>query len=122
MGHAEVVLQRLSKNFIDSQVSYVYEQICQDKLWELSAKGELPGILERVGRWWDGSHEIDVVGVSEEDNLLVLGGVNSGQVRSELIFSRSWSRNLLLSIGIKKRERSYTCCSVFMGFVKICRR
>ena len=29
--------------------------------------------MEKVGRWWDSSHEIDVAGLSEEDNLLVLG-------------------------------------------------
>lgn len=73
MGHTEVVMERLAKNFIDSQVSFVYEQICQEKLWELSAQGKLPGLLERVGRWWDNAHEIDVVGISEADNLLVLG-------------------------------------------------
>lgn len=73
MGHPDVVLNRLAKNFIDNQVSFVYEQVCQDKLWQLSATGKLPGILERIGRWWDNSHEIDVIGISEEDKLLVLG-------------------------------------------------
>lgn len=73
MGHTDVVMNRLEKNFIDSQVSFVYEDICREKLWELSATGKLPGLLEKVGRWWDSSHEIDVVGLSEADNLLVLG-------------------------------------------------
>lgn len=73
MGHSDVVTNRLLQNFTDNQVSFVYEQICQDKLWELSANGKLPGILERIGRWWDNSHEIDVVGVSNADKLLVLG-------------------------------------------------
>ena len=73
MGHPDVVMNRLERNFIDSQVSFVYEQICREKLWTLSAEGRLPGLLEKVGRWWDSSHEIDVAGLSEEDNLLVLG-------------------------------------------------
>ena len=73
MGHPDVVMNRLERNFIDSQVSFVYEQICREKLWTLSAEGKLPGLLEKVGRWWDSSHEIDVAGLSEEDNLLVLG-------------------------------------------------
>lgn len=73
MSHSDVVMNRLSKNFIDGHVSYVFEQICQDKLWNLSANGKLPGILEKIGRWWDNSHEIDVVGLSEADNLLVAG-------------------------------------------------
>jgi len=73
MSQSDVVMNRLSKNFIDGHVSYVFEQICQEKLWNLSANGKLPGILERIGRWWDNSHEIDVVGLSESDNLLVAG-------------------------------------------------
>lgn len=73
MGHQNIVLNRLKRNFIDNQVSFVYEQICQGKLWNLSAEGKLPGILERVGRWWDNTHEIDVAGLSEADRLLVLG-------------------------------------------------
>ena len=73
MSHSDVVMNRLSKNFIDGHVSYVFEQICQEKLWNLSANGKLPGILERIGRWWDNTHEIDVVGLSESDNLLVAG-------------------------------------------------
>ncbi len=73
MSHSDVVMNRLSKNFVDGHVSYVFEQICQEKLWTLSAEGKLPGLLERVGRWWDNSHEIDVVGLSETDNLLVVG-------------------------------------------------
>ncbi len=73
MLHSDVVMNRLSKNFIDGHVSYAFEQICQEKLWNLSANGKLPGVLERIGRWWDNSHEIDVVGLSESDNLLVAG-------------------------------------------------
>ncbi|MFV0636999.1 ATP-binding protein [Mitsuokella sp. WILCCON 0060] len=73
MGHTDIVLNRLKRNFIDNQVSLVYEQICQEKLWSLSAEGTFPGLLERVGRWWDNAHEIDVVGLSEADQLLVLG-------------------------------------------------
>lgn len=73
MGHADVVMNRLEKNFIDSQVSFVYEDICREKLWELSVTGKLPSLLDKVGRWWDNSHEIDVVGLFEADNLLVLG-------------------------------------------------
>lgn len=73
MGHSDVVMNRLEKNFIDCHVSFVYESICREKLWELSATGKLPCLLEKVGRWWNNSHEIDVVGLSESDRLLVLG-------------------------------------------------
>ena len=73
MGHTEVVMNRLERNFIDNHVSFVYEEVCKEKLWELSAAGKFPGILEKIGRWWDNAHEVDIVGISEADNLLVLG-------------------------------------------------
>lgn len=88
ISHSDVVLNLLSKNFVDGHVSYVYEQICQEKLWTLSAKGLLPGLLERVGRWWDNSHEIDVVGLSEKDDLLVVGECKfwKGPVGSNILY------------------------------------
>lgn len=73
IGHPEVVHNALDSGFIDNHVSFVYEQICQKKLWELSAKGVFSCALERIGRWWDSCHEIDVVGLSEKGHLLVLG-------------------------------------------------
>lgn len=73
MGQTTVVMNRLAKNFIDNQVSFVYEQICREKLWQMSAEGKFSCLLEKIGRWWDNTHEIDVVGLSETDKLLVLG-------------------------------------------------
>lgn len=73
-GHEEMVLNRIKKSFIDRHVAYVYEDICRDRLWELSAQGDVPVFLEKVGRWWDASErEIDVVGLSETDNAIVFG-------------------------------------------------
>lgn len=73
-GHKEMVLNRIEKSFVDRHVAYVYEDICRDRLWELSAQGDVPVFLERVGRWWDaGEREIDVVGLSEVDNAIVFG-------------------------------------------------
>lgn len=73
-GHKEMVLNRIKKSFIDRHVAYVYEDICRDQLWDLSAQGDIPVFLEKVGRWWDASNrEIDVVGLSESDNAIVFG-------------------------------------------------
>lgn len=48
MGHTDVVLHRLQRNFIDNQVSFVYEQICQEKLWRSRLRENCPGS-------WNGS-------------------------------------------------------------------
>lgn len=69
-------------------MSEVYKQICLEKLWSLSTKGLFPDILERVGRWWDNSHEIDVVGLSENDDLLVVGECKflKGSIGSNILY------------------------------------
>ena len=73
-GHQELVFRRIQSNFIDNRVRFVYEDICREQLWKMSAAGELPCLLDKVGRWWDNAgNEIDVVGVSEIDGILILG-------------------------------------------------
>ena len=73
-GHQELVLRRIKQNFIDNRVSFIYEDICREQLWKMSADGDLPYLLDKVGRWWDNAgNEIDVVGVSEDEGILVLG-------------------------------------------------
>lgn len=74
LGHGELVLDRLKKSFIDRHVAYVYEDVGRAQLWALSAQGVVPVFLEKVGRWWDARDgEIDIVGLSEVDNAIVLG-------------------------------------------------
>ena len=74
LGHGELVLDRLKKSFIDRHVAYVYEDVCRAELWDLSAQGIVPMFLEKVGRWWGAKDgEIDIVGLSEADNAIVLG-------------------------------------------------
>lgn len=73
-GHQELVLRRIQQNFIDNRVSFIYEDICRERLWKMSAEGDLPCLLNKVGRWWDNAgNEIDVVGLAEDEGVLVLG-------------------------------------------------
>ena len=61
------------EELIDRHVAYVYEDVCRAQLWDLSAQGIVPVFLEKVGRWWDAKDgEIDIVGLSEVDNAIVL--------------------------------------------------
>ena len=70
-GHTEVSLKALHANFVDGHVSYVYEDVCREAVWQLSASGAIPFALERVGRWWDDKHaEVDVVGIGDGDALI----------------------------------------------------
>lgn len=72
-GRTAVVEKRIREHFIDGHVAYVYEDVCRERLWDLEDSGELGFVPERVGRWWSGSDEIDVVGLSASEGRAVWG-------------------------------------------------
>ncbi len=72
-GRTVAVEKRIREHFIDGHVAYVYEDVCRERLWGLADSGELGFVPERVGRWWSGSDEIDVVGLSASEGRAVWG-------------------------------------------------
>lgn len=72
--HTEVVIEKIHQNFIDNHVSYIYEDICREQIWEMSADGSLPFMVNKVGRWWDNkNNEIDVVALNDESQEILFG-------------------------------------------------
>ena len=72
-GHAEAVKGKIERNFIDGHVSYVYERICQEKVWDKAADGTWPFVPTKVGRWWGaGDVEIDAVALDDQGSSLAL--------------------------------------------------
>lgn len=72
-GRTAAVEKRIREHFIDGHVAYVYEDVCRERLWGLADSGELGFVPERVGRWWSGGDEIDVVGLSASEGRAVWG-------------------------------------------------
>lgn len=72
-GRTAVVEKRIREHFIDGHVAYVYVDVCRERLWDLVDSGELGFVPERVGRWWSGSDEVDVVGLSASEGRAVWG-------------------------------------------------
>ena len=71
--HAEAVKGKIERNFIDGHVSYVYERICQEKVWDKAADGTWPFVPTKVGRWWGaGDVEIDAVALDDQGGSLAL--------------------------------------------------
>jgi hypothetical protein len=71
LGQTDAIMARIETNFIDSHVSYVYEDVCKQKLWEIGANGAMPFLPEKVGRYWDKNIEIDAVALSETENSIM---------------------------------------------------
>lgn len=55
--------------------SKVYEKICQEILWE-QKDNIFP--FERVGRWWEGDKEIDIIATNNQTKEILFGEVKWG--------------------------------------------
>lgn len=67
-------MRKITEHFMDGHVSFVYEDICREKLWQLSAGGNWPFYIQKVGRWWNNKDaKIDLVALDEEDGNIIFG-------------------------------------------------
>lgn len=66
-------MTKIRQSFIENHVSFVYEEICAEKLWQLSVEGSLGFLLNKVGPWWNKDEEIDLVGLCADGNSIVFG-------------------------------------------------
>ena len=73
MDKSDIVLKKIKSNFIDNHVAFIYEEICIQKMWEMVADGRFEAQYTKIGRWWNNSAEIDIVGLNEEENSIILG-------------------------------------------------
>lgn len=69
-GRSSIVLDRIRNGFIQNHVSYVFENICRENIWELYADEYM---ITRVGRWWNNRQEIDVVALDESGDDILFG-------------------------------------------------
>lgn len=65
MDDIQYVMNKVKGHLIDNHISFVYEKICMEKLWRMSAENKLPFEILRMGRWWNSSEEIDIVGIND---------------------------------------------------------
>lgn len=72
-GNTAIVMDKIKKGFISNQVSFVYEDICREKMWEMNAEDKWPFHFTKIGRYWDSQTEIDIAAVDTESNNLILG-------------------------------------------------
>lgn len=72
-GETEYVMSRIKEGFVQNYLSFVYEDVCRDKIWQMSVNGELGFNVNRVGRYWGAKiGEVDIVAIDDKnDNILV---------------------------------------------------
>ena len=84
-GEVDTVLKKIKQGF-PLYLSTVYENVARESALIWSRQGRLPFRLNRVGRYWEKDAEIDLVGLDEENDVILFG-------------EAKWT-NRLMSIGI----------------------
>jgi AAA+ ATPase superfamily predicted ATPase len=79
-GNQELVMKKIRRNFIDSHVSYIYEAVCREELRRLNGEGNQGPwpfrryfYCDKIGPWWDGHFEIDLVAFDSEGRDIIFG-------------------------------------------------
>ncbi len=72
-GNAQIVMDKIKKGFVSGQVSFVYEDVCRQKMWQMNADEKCPITFSKIGRYWDKNTEIDIAAIEPEDKELILG-------------------------------------------------
>lgn len=72
-GHEELAMKKIRSNLIDSHIAYVYEDVCTEKMWQLNADNTWPFNFDKVGRWWNGNTEIDIMAIDTHGNDIIFG-------------------------------------------------
>ena len=73
-GETKFVLSQIKKGFVQNYASFVFEDVCREKMWELSAADTWDFHFDKVGRYWGAkAGEIDIVALDSAGEDLVLG-------------------------------------------------
>lgn len=72
-GNTQIVVEKIKKGFISGQVSFVYEDVCRQKMWHMNADGVWPFTFSKIGRYWDNTTEIDIAAIDPDGKNLILG-------------------------------------------------
>lgn len=70
-GDIEYVWREKIEPDLETFVGPIFEQICLQTLKRLNRANQLPFKAARIGRWWDGTSEIDVLAYNERGAYLL---------------------------------------------------
>lgn len=69
-------LIKVYRDGLTQRLAYTYERICREIIWKWESEF-FP--FERVGRWWSGDYEIDVMALGKSGNDILFGEVKWGE-------------------------------------------
>jgi hypothetical protein len=73
LGQMDEMVNQIQETLPEFIGDNTWQELCREWVLRASAQGKLPLPIEDVGSEWTKNHTIDVVGISEAENNLVLG-------------------------------------------------
>ncbi|MBI1296480.1 AAA family ATPase [bacterium] len=105
LGLVDAVFSTRVEPVFDSFVGHAFEETARAYIARLARMGKLPFLLERVGRWWNNSEEIDVVAVSDIDNAILIGECKWSTKPVGLNILADLQRKAQILLGEERRDR-----------------
>ena len=100
-GNEQAAMNRIRANLVDHHISYIYKDVCREKMWQLATAGQWDFLFDKVGRWW-GNTEIDLIALDSQGANIIFGeckywegpvGVNVLNSLMEKTKEVEWKRN-----------------------------
>lgn len=73
LDNIEYVIENIRSKIVASHISYVYEEVCKQILSDLIRSKKMDVQVDKIGKWWDGKSEIDIVGIGRSMRHVVFG-------------------------------------------------
>ncbi|MDD2433146.1 MAG: DUF234 domain-containing protein [Clostridia bacterium] len=72
-GNEKLAMKKIRQNLVDNHISYVYEDICREEMWQYNAEVKWDFHFDKIGRWWNKNTEIDIVAFDSTGNDIIFG-------------------------------------------------
>jgi len=69
-GDVDYVWEEKIEPTFDSFVGFIFEDICIQKLKRINKENNLPFKAEKIGRWWNGKDEIDIIALDSKGSFM----------------------------------------------------
>lgn len=66
-------MNKIKNNFVDNHVSYVYEDVCREKMWQLNNNCTWTFYFSKIGRYWDAHTKIDICALDPDGKNIIVG-------------------------------------------------
>jgi AAA+ ATPase superfamily predicted ATPase len=116
LGRSGEVMEQIKQNFIDGHVSYVWEDICREKMWVLDFKKRWGFSINRCGRWWNKESEIDIVAYDSSGLDMIFGECKFSSKKTGTAVLRDLEQKAATVPWKKENRRNYFVIFSMGGF------